>query len=213
MTFSPGATSLSVPPGALSRSSTDFETRRVESPHEWGEVRDLRHRALRSRGDLAAGESLRDDGHDTALNTATHLLARYGKPQGSTRTSLSTEARRWPLPSVETFGREIESSIGWKATLVEASLSVVDPDLPGDPRVALVYLFKVQMDRCAAEDADWMLAAVPESQIGFHRRMFNMEILSGSEPYPGFALPRVLMGLDFRRHASVLFQRIPALAP
>jgi hypothetical protein len=39
-----------------------------------------------------------------------------------------------------------------------------------------------------------------------------MEILSGAEKYPGIALPRVLMGLQYREQAPLLFKRIPVLA-
>ena len=51
-----------------------------------------------------------------------------------------------------------------------------------------------------------------DSQIGFYRRMFNMEILSGAEKYPGIASPRVLMGLEYREQAALLFKRMPMLA-
>jgi len=39
-----------------------------------------------------------------------------------------------------------------------------------------------------------------------------MEILSGAERWPGMAMPRVLMGLDYRAEAPLLFKRIPVLA-
>jgi hypothetical protein len=68
------------------------------------------------------------------------------------------------------------------------------------------------MLRCACENADWLVTAVREPQIGFYRRMFNMEILSGAERWPGMAAPRVLMGLDYREQAPLLFKRIPVLA-
>ncbi len=190
-----------------------FELRRVESRRDWSEVRSLRDRALARRHDLPDDvEGLADDGYDAALNTVTFLLTRDGRNAGCTRSSVSSAARRFPLPAMETFPREIEEAVGREATLVESSLTFLDPDLSGDTREALFRLFKGQMLRCASEEAHWLIAAVPEAQVGFHRRMFNMEILSGSEPCPGFVLPRVLMGLDFRRQASVLFRRIPALA-
>src|SRR4029077_401353 len=114
----------------------------------------------------------------------TFLLRRNGRAAGATRSSVSSASRRWPLPALEPFGREIESAIGWDATILEASLTVVDPDLSCDPRTALFHLLKAHMLRCSLENADWLLIAVPDSRIGFYRRMFNMEILSGSERYP-----------------------------
>jgi len=190
-----------------------FELRRVESRRDWSEVRALRDRALARRHDLPEdAESFADDGYDAALNTVTFLLTRDGRSAGCTRSSVSSAGRRYPLPAMETFHREIEEAVGWEATLVESSLTFLDPDLSGDTRDALFRLFKGQMLRCASEGAHWLIAAVPEAQVGFHRRMFNMEILSGSERCPGLALPRVLMGLDFLRQAPVLFRRIPALA-
>jgi len=53
---------------------------------------------------------------------------------------------------------------------------------------------------------------VPDTQIGFYRRMFSMRILSGAEQCPGLALPRVLMGLEFREQAALLCRRMPVLA-
>lgn len=197
----------------VTRPPAVFELRRVETREDWREVRALRQRALRSGGDLAESlDALPEDGFDTALNSATFLLTLRGRPAGSTRTSASSASRRWPLPSVESFRRPIEAAIGWDATIVEASFNVIDPALPGDSRDALFHLLRAPMRRCAVEDADWLIVAVPESQIGFHRRMFNMEILSGCEHCPRLALPRVLMGLDYRRQAPVLYRRIPALA-
>ena len=55
--------------------------------------------------------------------------------------------------------------------------------------------------------------AVAERQMGFYRRVFDMEILSGALPVRGFALPRVLMGLRFRERAALLYRRLPFLAP
>jgi hypothetical protein len=190
-----------------------FELRRVETREDWREVRELRKRALGSRGDLEESlDAFPGDGFDSALNTATFLLWLHRRPAGSTRTSVSSASQRWPLPAIEAFRRPIEVAIGWDATIVEASLNVIDPTLAGDSRDALFHLLRAPMRRCALEDADWLIVAVLESQIGFHRRMFNMEILSGSEICPRLALPRVLMGLDYRRQAPVLYRRIPALA-
>jgi len=189
-----------------------FEMRRVESRTQWDEVHALRYFALRSANEIPEHpEGLPDDGYDTTLDSITFLLTRRDRAAGCTRSSASAAGRRRPLPAAEVFGREIESAIGWDATIVEASLTLIDPGVPGDPRHALIHLFKAQMLRCAVEEADWLIAAVPESQIGFHRRVFNMQILSGPERCPRFAAPRVLMGLDYGRDAGVVFKRIPAL--
>lgn len=190
-----------------------YEMRRAEGRDDWSEVRELRYRALLSRGEIAEDpEGFPDDGHDSALNTVTFLLTRQGRTLGTTRSSVSSSARRWPLPSIEAFHNELEAAIGWEATIVESSLTVIDPAFAGEPRDLFFRLLKAQLVRCAVESADWLVAAVPESQIGFHRRMFNMEILSGSERYPRVRRPRVLMGLEYPRQAPILAKRIPTLA-
>lgn len=190
-----------------------FELTRVESRRDWSEVRALRDRALQRRNDLPEDATgLADDGYDTALNTTSFLLKRNGRAVACTRSSITSPARRFPLPSMELFHREIEASLGGEGTLVESSLTFVDPGFAGDAREALFHVLKAQMQRCAVERADWLIAAVAEDQIGFHRRMFNMEILSGAERCPRHALPRVLMGLDYPRESPVLFRRIPILA-
>ena len=63
----------------------------------------------------------------------------------------------------------------------------------------------------AARQAQVVIVAVRDSQIGFYRRRFGMEILSGAERWPGLATPRVLMGLPWREHAGSLLRRIPTL--
>jgi len=110
------------------------------------------------------------------------------------------------------FGREIVAAFGPGAAVVEASLTFVDPEAARDPQDALMRLFRVHLWRCAAENADGLVVAVRESQMGFYRRRFNMEILSGPEAWPHMAAPRVLMGLAWRQHSAQLLRRIPALA-
>jgi len=49
--------------------------------------------------------------------------------------------------------------------------------------------------------------------MGFYRRVFDMEILTGAASVAGLAMPRVLMGLRYRERAPALLRRFPALAP
>lgn len=189
-----------------------FEMRRVATREDWADVKALRFEALRERGEIPeSGEAAYGDDHDAAFNTTTFLLARSGRTMGSTRSSVSSARRRWPLPASDTYAAEIEE-LGADATIVEASLMVVDPASALDPKTALFHLFKAHMLQCASENADWLVIAVRDSQIGFYRRMFNMEILSGAERYAGLATPRVLMGLEYRAQAQLLFMRMPMLA-
>ena len=189
-----------------------FEMRRVATREDWSEVRSLRFEALRERAEIGANdEGGYGDDYDNALNTTTFLLMRNARPVASTRSSVSSAQRRWALPAGDAYAREI-AELGADATVVEASLMVVAPESPIEPKTALFHLFKAHMLQCAAENADWLVVAVRDSQIGFYRRMFNMEILSGAEKYPGLASPRVLMGLEYRAQAALLFKRMPMLA-
>ena len=185
---------------------------RAATGEDWRRVALLRYKALRSRGDISEspGEAF-GDWHDRAFNCQAFLLMHQGRPAGTTRSSLSSASRRWPLPSMECFSKEIAHAIAGDLTILEASLTAVDPAV-AEPRTALFHLFKAHMLRCAAEGADWLIVAVPDTQIGFYRRMFNMRILSGPEQCPGLALPRVLMGLEFREQAALLCKRMPTLA-
>jgi hypothetical protein len=190
-----------------------LEMRRASTSGDWQDVRLIRYQALRARDEIAeSGDCAFGDEYDAALNSVTLLLLRNGRAVASTRSGLSSAGRRWRLPATEIFRREIEASIGLDATIVEASLTAVDPACGIDPKAALFHLLKAHMLRCACENADWLVTAVREPQIGFYRRMFNMEILSGAERWPGMAAPRVLMGLDYREQAPLLFKRIPVLA-
>lgn len=185
---------------------------RAQSAEDWRRVADLRYRAFRGRGDIEENATQAyGDWHDRAFNCQAFLMTRNGRPAGTTRSSVSSASRRWPLPSMECFSKEIAHAVDGDLTILEASLTAVDPAV-AEPRTALFHLFKAHMLRCAAEGADWLIVAVPDTQIGFYRRMFNMRILSGAEQCPGLAVPRVLMGLEFREHATLLRKRMPALA-
>jgi len=186
---------------------------RVASRDDWSRVRALRYEALASRGDIAASEERAHcDPHDLALNSTTFLLTRSSRALGSTRSSVSSPSRRCSLPAMDVFEREMLASIGLESTVVEASLMVVDPATHADRRMVLFHLLKAHMLQCASENADWLVVAVGDGEIGFYRRMLNMEILSGAERCPGMESPRVLMGLQYREQAALLSRRIPILA-
>ncbi|MBC8022667.1 MAG: hypothetical protein H7Y14_06085 [Burkholderiales bacterium] len=186
---------------------------RVATREDWARVRALRYEALASRGEIAeSAERMHADAHDLALNSATFLLTRSGRAVGSTRSSVSSPLRRCDFPAMDVFGAEIQAAIGLECTVVEASLMVVDPATHTDRRMVLFHLLKAHMLQCASDNADWLVAAVRDDEIGFYRRMLNMEILSGAESCPGMATPRVLMGMECREQAPLLFKRIPVLA-
>lgn len=186
---------------------------RVASREDWARVRALRYEALAGRGEIARAEERgHADAHDIGLNSSTFLLTRNGRAVGSTRSSVSAPNRRWTLPAMEVFNREIQSAIGLESKVVEASLMVVDPGTSVDRRIVLFHLLKAHMLHCGAECADWFVTTVRDTEIGFYRRMLDMEILSGAESCPGMAAPRVLMGLRYRERASALFRRLPVLA-
>ena len=199
-------------PFAASRAA-NVEMRRVTLREEWDQVRSLRYLALRSRGDIPERRDARfGDEHDEVPNAMTFLLTEGVRPVGTTRSSVGRSSEPGSLPAGAAFGREIEAAVGSEATAVEASLSFVDAEFAGDPRAALVHLFKAQILVCALEGADWLLAAVAESRIGFYRRVFDMEILSGPEICPGRLAPSVLMGMNVRRHLAMLVRRMPDIA-
>ena len=185
----------------------------VTGRDDWARVRALRYESLSSRSDIAPrAERIHADPHDVALNSSTFLLLKHGRPIGSTRATFSASQQRYSLPAYATFGHELASAIGADASAVEASLTVADPQVAGDRRTVVLHLLKAHMVVCAMERADWLVAAVRDDEIGFYRRMLNMEILSGVERCPGMATPQVLMGLQYREHAALLFGRIPVLA-
>lgn len=189
-----------------------LELHRAHTPEDWRRIGVLRYKSLLARGDIAENPAgTFGDWHDRAFNSQAFLLTRRGRPAGTTRSSVSSASRRWPLPCIESFSAEVDAVAGNGLTVLEASLTAVDPAV-AEPHEALFHLFKVHMLRCAAEEVDWLVVAVPEGQIGFHRRMFNMRILSGAEACPTIATPRVLMGLQFREHAGLLRKRMPVLS-
>lgn len=190
-----------------------LDIRRVRAPEDWKAVRALRFDGLAGRADIAPSATCAyADEFDGAANTTTYLLVADGRPLGTTRASIRVPGHPAALPSQRVFARELRAAYGEAGTVVEASLTFVDAAAAADPRDALTRLFKVHILHCGAEDADALVVAVREAQMGFYRRLFGMEILSGAEPYPGMRSPRVLMGIAFRARAPALLRRIPALA-
>ena len=198
---------------ALASSASTFEMHRVSTGPDWDHVQSIRYRSLLERGDIPENALLRySDEQDLALHAITFLLCRNGRPTATTRTMLSATDRRWPVPAAAVFPREIENAMGRDATFIEMGLTAVGPAPSDDPRTALFHLFKGAIVHGVLENADWVITAVRENQIGFYGRMFNMQILSGPEVLPGLALARVLMGLDLRHQMRILEKRIPTLA-
>ena len=207
------AAPIPAPEAASAPAPGPFEMRLVTSPEDWDAVGEIRYRAYRQRNAIPNNEEgrLREPA-DTAMNAMTFLLSRGGRPVGTTRTTVRSANRQWPLPGLTAYRAELETSIGVEATIVEASRTVVDPALVTDSRTPLFHLMKAHVLHCALEDADWLVCAVREPEIGFYRRMLNMEILSGPETYPGLTVRKVLMGLDVRAQMGLLAKRIPQMS-
>lgn len=185
--------------------------RPAASREDWAAVRAMRFAALSRSGDIPARAlPVYGDAYDAAPGAVTYLLEAAGRVVGSTRCMHSRAGGGIALPAVEAFGSELDPGIA-AASVVEASLTLVEG--PVDRARVLLSLFKVHMTACAAFEAEWLLAAVRETEMGFHRRVFGMDILTGSARWPGLALPRVLMGLPFRERAAALYRRLPMLAP
>jgi hypothetical protein len=185
----------------------------VATREDWSRTRSLRYASLLEQGDIEANaERSYSDGHDREAEGATFLLTRDRRPMGTVRASLDSPLRCGTLPSMDAFEREIRAAIGLDSTTVEASLLANDSTSSLDRRVTLLHLLKGPLLICTLANADWLIIAVREEEIGFYRRMLNMEILSGAETYWGMAAPRVLMGLQYRENAALLFKRIPLLA-
>lgn len=188
---------LAVPLAAAFPPPAAFSLRRAATPGDWARVADVRVRTGQP-GDEPA---------DHGGAAVTFLLERREAPIATTRTTHAASGEHAALPAHAAFARELAAAFGPHANLVEASRVA---DLSGS-RNTLFHLFKAHMLRCLLVDADGLVMAVREPEIGFHTRMLNMEILSGPEPYPGEER-RVLMGLDVRRHAAALSKRLPVLA-
>jgi hypothetical protein len=205
--FPPVASSLGAeaPAGPASDHSV---LRAVASREDWAAVRALRFGALARGGDVpACAVPAYGDEHDAMAGSITYLLLDRGRAIGSTRCIHSGAGS--PLPAIETFRAELDPGSA-AARAVEASLTVIDA--PADRAAAMLHLFKVHMTACAALEAEWLLAAVRETEMGFYRRVFDMEILTGALRCPGLAMPRVLMGLAWRERAAALLRRLPMLA-
>jgi hypothetical protein len=188
-----------------------YAMHRVASPEDWVAVRTLRFAAHAHHQDLPR-DAVKShwDAFDNRAGTTTFLLLRDGSPHASTRASVAPAGEPGALPAAVIFPREIEQLAGG-ARVVEASLTVVDP-AASDMPTAVFHLFRAHMLACAAAEAAWLVTMVRDSQIGFYRRVFDMEILTGAERVPGLAVPRVLMGLRPGEQSARLARRIPLLA-
>jgi len=173
-----------------------YALRRAFTCEEWEAVGRLRER-----------EGFRPhDEVDESVHSITFLLTRGSRPIGTTRTTAPPEA----LPAFSAYSIPCSNAALAGAALVEAGLTAVDASATLDTKAALFHLFKAHLLHCRMAAAGYLLTAVREAEIGFYRRMFNMEILSGAEPYPDARL-RVLMGLDVRTHVQALCRRLPMI--
>ena len=190
-----------------------FEMWRISEREEWIRVRRIRHDALRACGEIAeTPERSYRDGHDATLNSMTFGLLYNGRMIGTTRSSVSSAACRWPLPAHDSFARAIDSGLGADATIVESSLMLVDPSATPTPGPRS---FTCSGRTCciAPRRAPTGSSARCDSQAGFYRRRFNMEVLSGAQNGPVLDSPRVLMGLAYRDQAALLARRMPCWRP
>lgn len=206
-----GLVELAFDEPSVSKNTGSLLLRRAASRDDWAAARALRTAAMVREGDLAPSAlPLAADPHDADPRSATFLLVEQGRAVGATRCSHASAGSTSSLPAAQAFGGELGERMA-RGPVVEAGLTVVDR--AADRSQCLLRLFKAHMAACAALDAEWLVAAVAERQMGFYCRVFGMEILSGASPVRGFALPRVLMGLRYRERASVLHRRHPSLAP
>jgi hypothetical protein len=177
-----------------------YALRLAATREDWAMVRALRLAARRDAGGP-------EDRRDTAPGTVTFLLTCDGRAVGTTRSSHARGREPAPLPAVEAFAADLGPGFD-RACIVEASLTRVDPAF-ADPALAVVRLFEAHLLACAVRGADWLVAAVPETRIGFYRRVLDMEILTGAQAMAEAATPRVLMGLRYRERAAALYRRLP----
>jgi hypothetical protein len=187
-----------------------YAMRRAAAREDWSAVRALRFAALAHHDDIPGSMvHAYGDAHDVRAGTTTFLLLRDGEPLASTRASVAAAGEPATLPAMQAFPRELEQ-LARSDRIVEASLTVVNP-AACDARDAIFHLYRAHMLACTASAAAWLVTAVRDTQIGFYRRVFDMEILSGAESLPGLAVPRVLMGLRPREAGERLARRIPLL--
>src|ERR1700694_5583806 len=95
---------------SISLAQPGFEMRRVASREDWKGAKSVRYDALRSREEIPdSPERSYGDPHDNGLNTMAFVLTRNARPVGTTRSSVSSARRRWALPAMDVFAREIEA--------------------------------------------------------------------------------------------------------
>jgi len=183
----------------------------VTGRDDWARVRALRYESLSNRGDIVpCAERVHADSHDLALSSSTFLLLKHGRAIGSTRASFSASRRRRDLPASATFHREMAAAIGADASVVEASLTVTDPQVTGDRRAVTLHLLKAHMMVCAVERALFMplicVSSVMPScsrmllnraSMALHHLRLDHEVAQGFEVFSGrriFLLWRVHRG-------------------
>ncbi|QJR10667.1 hypothetical protein DSM104443_01734 [Usitatibacter rugosus] len=193
--------------------ASSFSLNCVAAADDWDAVRAVRYVSLLERGDIADDSPPRfGDAHDDRPYAMTLLLRRNGRPAATARVMESTPPRHSPLPAAGAFAHEIEAALGIDASFVEMDMTHVGPGCGDEARTARFHLFKGVLAQASLRRSKWVLTAVCEDQIGFHGRLFGMQILSGPEAVAGLALPRVLMGLDLQEQRPILERRIPGLA-
>ncbi len=133
------------------------------------------------------------DEYDTMPNCTSYLTYHMSKPIGSIRSCVYNPNTKIPIPAMDVFAKEIDSTIGYNDIFIESNKFVIEPryQVKNSPRL-LFNIFKNIVVSAQENNAKYLIAAVRERHIKFYNNLF-FGAVSETKPYPHLNFQTVLM--------------------
>ena len=133
------------------------------------------------------------DEYDTMPNCTSYLTYFRNKPIGSIRSCIYNPELEIPIPAMDVFAKEIESTIGYSDIFVESNKFVIEPSYQrkNSPRL-LFNIFRNIIVSAQETNAKYIITAVRENHIKFYNNLY-FEAVSEAKPYSHLNFQTVLM--------------------
>lgn len=191
-----------------------LRVRRVDSPGWRDRVYELRYRAYRHVGAVAANVEQRfDDAFDQQPNHVLWALTLGEELVGSIRSTIYTPAEGWLIPEQVGYAEDIAAQVPAKARLCSGNRFVVEPALEHRYSDYAQILLKYNLLAARHWRCDWALAAVRAHHLAFYRRVLRLQQISEERLYPGLSAAMFLTACRFSAEIEHVDRTRPGMRP
>ncbi len=174
------------------RSESDYYSIAAKGPM-LDRVYSMRYRSYSAKDYIEKNSSHKFmDEYDAKPNCTSFLTYYKDKAFGSVRTCSFNPELNNIVPVMEVFGKEIDESIGYGSTFIEANKLVIDPSFQDKAGVvARLNVYENIVNSIVAHDAKYLVAGIRTEHIKFYK-FLHFEILSEERSYPHLSFKTVL---------------------